>query len=200
MTEGRPTWAISGDGVTHGGYDWFFKVRDHYETYLAQDSLYPLKYIRNVYEGGYKDYEVATFDHQRGKVYSSKGAFSTGGSRFQDVLSAIYYLRCYDFSKARTGQRIYLKFYLDKQVYETRITFAGRETISTDLGTFRAVKLKPQVLVDRVFPDEDAMTIWATDDANLIPLRIQTELAVGSLKADITRMNGYRHPLLSKLK
>jgi hypothetical protein len=37
-------------------------------------------------------------------------------------------------------------------------------------------------------------------DQNLIPLRIKTELMVGSLKADITAISGERHFLSSKLR
>ncbi len=198
--DGRPTYKISGDGETNSGYDWFFKVRDHYETYIDQDSMKPLKHVRNVNEGGYKDYEVASFDHVRSKVYSSKGLFNVSDGNFQDVLSAIYYLRNVDFSKAKTGDKLSIKFYLDKNIYESQVQFDGRETITTDLGKFRTIRLKPQLIVDRVFPDEDAMTIWATDDANLIPLRIQSNLAVGSLKADITKIHYYRNPLTSKVK
>lgn len=197
--DGRPTYKISGDGVTNSGYDWFFRVHDHYETYLDQDSMKPLKHVRKVSEGGYKDYEVASFDHARSKVYSSKGLFQVSDGNFQDVLSAIYYLRNVDFSKAKKGDKLPIKFYLDKVIYESQVQFDGRETITTDLGKFRTIRLKPQLIVDRVFPDEDAMTIWATDDANLIPLRIQSNLAVGSLKADITKIHSYRNPLTSKV-
>lgn len=80
------------------------------------------------------------------------------------------------------------------------VTFAGREKITTDIGTFNTIVLKPKVVVDRVFPNEDAMTIWATDDENLIPLRVKTDLMVGSLKADITKLSGNKNPLTSKLK
>lgn len=200
IIDGVATWQIVGEGNTHSGYDWFFKVRDRYESYIEQDSLKPIKYIRKVQEGGYKDYEVAKFDHSKGKIYSSKGIVETKDHAFQDVLSSIYYLRNIDFSKMKKGEKIYINFYLDKILYSSMITFAGRETITTDIGTFNSIVLKPKVLVDRVFPNEDAMTIWASDDLNLIPLRIKTELMVGSLKADITKIIGNKNPMTAKLK
>lgn len=200
VIDGVNTWHIVGEGKTLSGYDWFFKVRDHYESFISQDSMKPLKYIRKVEEGEYKDYEVAKFDHKKGRIYSSKGLVETPDRMFQDVLSAIYYLRNVDFSKMKKGDKIYIKFYLDKVLYSSMVSYGGKEWIQTDLGTFSTIILKPKVVVDRVFPNEDAMTIWATDDGNLIPLRIKSELMVGSLKADITSMKGLKNPLTSKRK
>ena len=38
-------------------YDKFYKVRDKYESYIDTTTMQPYKFIRNVYEGGYKTYE-----------------------------------------------------------------------------------------------------------------------------------------------
>lgn len=195
----RNTWKIKGSGNTNSGYDWFFKVRDTYESFIDCQSLLPVQYVRNVQEGGYKDVEVATFKQQEGKIYSSKGTISTPFHSFQDVLSSIYYLRNVDFSKLKKGDVLKLNFYLDKLVYETYIRYDGLETIQTDLGKFRAIKLKPKVLVDRVFPKEDAMTIWASDDWNHIPLKVQSELKIGSLKADLTQASGLRYEMKARI-
>ena len=53
--------------------DVFFKVRDRYETYVNQDGL-PVKFIRNINEGGYKKHKQLYFDHnsQRVKVVDYK--------------------------------------------------------------------------------------------------------------------------------
>src|SRR4030081_2088236 len=48
---------IVGEGKTFSFYDNFFKVRDKYESYIDTLTLQPYKFIRNVYEGGYKKYE-----------------------------------------------------------------------------------------------------------------------------------------------
>ena len=53
---------IIGDGKTYPSYDWIFKVRDRYETYLDVNELVPLKFIRNVNEGGYKIYNHIVFN------------------------------------------------------------------------------------------------------------------------------------------
>ena len=43
-----------GLGKSTGAFDWFFKVRDRYESYIDQEALVPMAFIRRVDEGGYK--------------------------------------------------------------------------------------------------------------------------------------------------
>ncbi|MDB0055403.1 DUF3108 domain-containing protein, partial [Bacteroidia bacterium] len=50
----------------------------------------------------------------------------------------------------------------------------------------------------RVFKDEDDMTIWVSADANKIPVRIQANIYVGSVKVDITSTKGLKNPFSSK--
>ena len=59
----KPVYHIVGTGVTNSKYDWIFKVRDRYETFIDTSNLLPYKFIRNVDEGGYKKYENISFNH-----------------------------------------------------------------------------------------------------------------------------------------
>src|SRR5687768_13673398 len=69
---GKPVYHITGDGKTYSFYDNFFKVRDKYESFIDTATLQPLKFIRNVYEGGYKKYE----DRKSTRLNSSHGYIS----------------------------------------------------------------------------------------------------------------------------
>ncbi|MBL0340245.1 MAG: DUF3108 domain-containing protein [Bacteroidetes bacterium] len=61
----RKSYHIVGLGTTKGAFDWFFKVRDRYETYLDFESLMPWVFIRRVDEGGYIINQNVTFNHQK---------------------------------------------------------------------------------------------------------------------------------------
>src|SRR5688572_30490242 len=56
MLNNRPVYHIAGEGNTNSSYDWIYKVRDRYETYIDTATMQALKFIRNVNEGGYKKY------------------------------------------------------------------------------------------------------------------------------------------------
>src|ERR1051325_793668 len=58
----RPVYHIVGDGKTNSSYDWIYKVRDKYETYIDTATMRPLKFIRNISEGGYKKYQTVSFN------------------------------------------------------------------------------------------------------------------------------------------
>ena len=68
------------------------------------------------------------------------------------------------------------------------------------LVKLKCIKLVPKLVVDRVFKNEDDMTVWITDDKNKIPVRVKAKIAVGSLKVDLTSYSNLRHPFSSKVK
>ncbi|MCH7974910.1 MAG: DUF3108 domain-containing protein [Bacteroidetes bacterium] len=44
------------------------------------------------------------------------------------------------------------------------------------------------------------MVVWVTDDRNTIPIRVETPIIVGSIKADLISYSGLRGELTSKIK
>ena len=53
------------------------------------------------------------------------------------------------------------------------------------MGTFRCIKFRPMLVEGRVFKDNEDMTVWVSDDPNRIPVRVQTDILVGSIKMDL---------------
>jgi hypothetical protein len=49
-------------------------------------------------------------------------------------------------------------------------------------------------MAGRVFKEEESLTLWVSKDKNKVPLRIQADLAVGSLRADLEAYKGLKHP------
>src|SRR5437870_3711228 len=47
----KPVFHIVGEGNTNSSYDWIYKVRDKYETYIDTNTMQALKFVRNVNEG-----------------------------------------------------------------------------------------------------------------------------------------------------
>lgn len=185
---------LVGEGVTNARYDWIFKVRDRYESYYDAGNQRPVKFIRNVHEGDYKKYEEVTFDHGNRVAVSNKGIVKVP-HQVQDVISSLYYARNLDFSQLKPGDKLPFNMYLDNEVYSMYIRFMGREKIKTRYGTFRAIKLKPLLLKGQTFNGGEDMTIWVTDDANRLPVRIESPISVGSVKVDLMQYRNLKHPL-----
>lgn len=190
--KGREVFHVIGKGKSASSFDWFFKVRDEYHSFIDVNALAPLKYTKDQHEGSFNDKDEASFDHEKKAVASTKGTL-TMPEYTQDVISLLYYARSLNVKDAPIGTSFPITFYLDKAITTISLKIIGRENISTDLGKFKAIKIRPQVIADRVFKDQDAMTLWVTDDANLLPLRIQADLSVGSIKADIIRYSNLKN-------
>jgi len=194
----RPVYHVIGEGHSNSKYDWIFKVRDRYETYFDTANLKPLKFIRNVDEGGYKKLENVTFNQQNNTATTLSGVFKVPNC-VQDVLSSIYYARNIDFNKYNVNDKIPFTMFLDNQVYNLYIRYMGKETIKTRYGKFRAIRFKPLLVKGTMFEGGEKMEVWVSDDGNHIPLRIESPIVVGSVKVDMMQYRNLRYPLSSKI-
>ena len=195
----RPVYHITGEGKTNSSYDWIYRVRDKYETYIDTATMQPLKFVRNVNEGGYKKYQNITFNKTANTAVATDGVFKVPAC-VQDVVSSMYYARNIDFSKLRPEDKIPFSMFLDNEVFNMYIRYMGREEIKTKYGKFNALKIKPLLLKGQIFEGGENMTVWVTDDANHIPVRVESPLVVGKVKIDMMSYNNLRHPLTSLIK
>ena len=190
----RPVYHVVADGKTNPSYDWIYRVRDRYETYMDTTSLLPQKFIRNIDEGGYKKYENVTFNHTAGTAVTTNGVFKIPVC-IQDVISSVYYARNIDFNRYRPGDKILFNMFLDNEVYNMYIRYLGKEEVKTRYGKFNAIKFKPLLLKGTIFEGGEKMTVWVTDDSNHIPVRIESPIVVGSVKVDMMGYKNLRYPL-----
>lgn len=197
--DGKAAFQLLGTGATYSSYDWIFKVRDRYESFVDAETLMPLKFVRNVSEGGYKFTNNVVFNRSKNVAYSNNKTF-TVPSCVQDVLSAIYYARNIDFARYKPGDKIPFSMFLDDQVYDLYIRYHGKQKITTKYGTFNALKISPLLIKGTIFEGGEKMMIWVSDDANHIPLRIDSPILVGSIKVDMMGYSNLKHPLTSLIK
>lgn len=196
---GKDCFHVVGKGWTTGMVSWFFKVEDQYESYFDSKSGQPYKFIRKVDEGGYtKDIEIA-FDHEEKQalVYDKKNDNKKTipiEQNVQDMVSAYYFLRNnYNIDDVKVGESIEMNMFFDEENYVFKLKFLGEEIIKTEFGKVKTLKFRPYVLAGRVFKEEESLTLWVTADKNKIPLKIQADLAVGSLRADLDAFKGLKH-------
>ena len=194
----EPVYHLVGEGTSNSRYDWIFKVRDKYESYIDTNNLQPIKFIRNVNEGGYKINENVSFNRQANTATSEKGTVKVPNC-IQDVLSAIYYARNINFEKYKPEDRIPFTMFLDNEIFNLYIKYLGKETIKTRFGKFRAIKFKPLLVKGTLFEGGEKMTVWVSDDANHVPLRIESPIVVGSVKVDMMGYKNLRYPFSSMI-
>ncbi|RYY56714.1 MAG: DUF3108 domain-containing protein [Chitinophagaceae bacterium] len=196
---GRPVFHIVGEGKTNSSYDILYKVRDKYESYIDTSTMQTLKFVRNVNEGGHKIYQNVSFNKTANTAVTTDGVFKVPAC-VQDVVSAVFYARNIDFSKLRVNDKITFSMFLDNEIFNMYIRYLGKETIKTRFGKFNAIKFKPLLIKGTIFEGGENMTVWVSDDANHVPVRIESPIAVGKVKIDLMGYENLRHPITSLVK
>lgn len=192
---GRKAWRMVGKGRTLGAFNWFFKVRDHYETYVDKEGVFPQRFIRDVNEGGYTINQDYKFHQEKRAVTTQKGdTFATPAS-VQDMISAYFYARTLDYSKAKKGDIFTFNIFMDDELFPMQIRYMGKETINVRAGKFRCMRFQPVVQEGRVFKDDEDLSVWITDDANKIPILVKSDLLVGSIKMEVVEFENVANPL-----
>ena len=197
--KGALCFRFHGEGRSAKSFDWFYKVRDYFDSYCDAKGIFPYYYIREVNEGDFHYYDRVEFDHVNGRIKGKQGIFKAPPYT-QDMLSAFYYARCLDLKYTRPGDIFHIKVFLDDDVYDLGMKILGRDTINTKFGKMACIKIAPLLVAGRVFKGKEDMIVWVTDDKNKIPVRIESPVIVGRIYAEIVKIKGLKYPLDAKIK
>jgi hypothetical protein len=199
---GKKVFHTKGSGWTSGMIKWFFQVDDKYESYFDKDTVKPYLFKRKIDEGGYKKHRITSFNHVSNKAYIQDFTLQKDTSvaffNVQDMLSSFYYLRNKDVKSMKKGEEIAIDMFMDSQVYPFKLRFLGREILNTKFGKVKTMIFRPLVQSGRVFKAQESVTLWITDDANKIPIKMKADLSVGSLRAELEHYKGLANPFVKK--
>ncbi len=190
--QGIPCYHFISKGWSLKQYDWFFKVRDRFESIASKDSLKPYWFVRDTYEGGNVVYNRYNFDYTNKSlsIFSYTSERSAKQQTFPlktntfDVLSAIYYCRTLDFDNLVKDQKIPLTMAIDNEVFNLYIRYQGKETITLhNAGTYSTYKFSVMLVKGTIFKGGEDLLVWVTDDDKRIPVLVEAKILVGSVKA-----------------
>ncbi len=199
---GSPHLYVKGVGRSTGTVRALFKVDDLYESYISLDTGLPSFYVRNVKEGGYSQHLQAKFNHKTQSLILTDKKNPSNRPRqiqtpkgIQDMLSAFYHLRGLDSLELRPGRTIKMNVWIDDNLFPFRLRVDKVETLQTKFGKISAIRITPMVMSGRVFKAREGVTMWVSNDKNHVPLLLQAELAVGSLKASLENYSHVKYKM-----
>lgn len=200
----RPCYRATVTGRTTGSFDYFLRIRDTWRSYIDTTSILPQRFFRNIEERNYRKNENVDFDHfkdvasveshKRDKNKVKKGTFKTPNN-VQDIVSGFYFLRTLNYDSRRVGEVIKVQGFFDEEVFNLDVIYKGRETVETKAGVIRAIRLVPKLPDNKLFRGENAVSVYLSDDRNKIPVLIQAELVLGTVKVDMYKYQGLRNRL-----
>lgn len=202
VVRGDTTYYVKVVGKTKGSFNWFFKITDVYQTFIDVNHLVPRYFTKRIKEGDFEDSRDVNFYHEKQKaIWVNNKNKDTDTVKIkkqvQDLISAIYYARTFSVDTMKINDPIYIDFFLDEEVFQTKLIYLGKETIKTSIGKVRCLKFKPSVLTGAVFKDEDKLVVYISDDKNHLPILAESEVMVGKVKIELISYSGLRNKFSS---
>lgn len=195
-------------GRSLDSWDWFLKVRDFYEAYSVTDNLNPVFSQRKILEGTKVIYNKYKFDYKKSRIYADLYYSDSGTiidtlilkSQTFDPLTAIYYARSVDFSNAVVNQKYPFNIVIDEKVYDLYIRYLGKETISDrNDNKYKCIKFSAKMVEGTIFSGGEDIIVWVSDDKNKVPVLVEANIIVGSIKAYIQKTENLKYPFDSKV-
>lgn len=199
----QPAYLLKSEGSTYSNYDWFYKVRDTFESVINPKNVTPYLFTRDTYEGGYKVDNHYKFNYNENNIIS-KTENNKKGLKIDtlknstctfDILSAIYACRTINFSNYIKNDTIPLTMIIDGEIFHLYLRYLGEENIvNRDYRKFNCNKFSLMLVEGTVFSGGEDMYIWVTNDKNQIPVLIEAKIIVGSAKAMVNEIKGTKWP------
>lgn len=182
----------------NGFFESVYPVQDTIYTRVGAQSLLPDVFTKTLNEGSYHQKSSIRFDRVGNKAALSDTVFNDDKKRsvkrsFDStlvleggehcVMSAFYLVRTMDL---KPGQTTYFSAVSGKKRYPLKVICHRREKISTVLGDRDCLVVEPMLDGDGIFKSKGRLTIWLTNDDKRIPVKMKTEITLGSVVAELT--------------
>jgi hypothetical protein len=181
--------------------DLLYRMRDYFSENFQRESFQPADIYILQHEKKRRDEWRVAFDHGAHLVTSVKrnahGRIWTrhfsGGDPWGPFSGAMMALS----QPLRAGQSYTFDVFSGGNRYVFAFTVVKRERITTALGTFDTLRIEPSVLwlSEGSFRSQAReTTVWVTDDARHLPVRIACAVFIGEVVADLVKVTNAPAP------
>ena len=204
---GKEVWHSKLLARTTGIADAFYKVLDIYESFINPSTELPVKSIRNIHEGRYRNFNEVLFDHKTRADSAILTSDLTGihiaPPGIHDILSCFYFFRNHILpvdSNLIPGGLTTITTWFTDELYPIRLRYIGTEVVKTKVGRIKCYKFNPVTEKGRLFKTEEDVSFWFSSDKNFIPVKIRFNIFVGAFNVEMTSFAGLVYPLETKKK
>lgn len=204
----QPAFAFKAKAISHPKYDFIYRVRDNFQAHTLKEDLSPIWFNRELKHRKKSSVHDYRFSHNQNKVYTQVKRFKSESFKdtlelkkgVHDILSAAYYARELDFSNRKIDEQIPFKLIIDNEHSESYLRYLGKEVVKTrKKRKFRCIKFSAYLIKGDFFKGGESMTIWVTDDANRIPIQVETDVLIGSVKAIFVDAENLKNPIEAEI-
>ncbi len=169
-----------------------YKVEDEYTSTFSSRRFCSLGIQKTIHEGDRHREVDVQFDPQRRLGFLQErdieGSTPPRQEQFpvpecvHDILSAFYYVRslplavgeAFDFSLNDGGRTI-----------SVRLEVQAIEEVETEVGTFEAFRVEPDVFSGQLFQQNGRMFVWFSTDERRTPVQLRAQIGIGTIVASL---------------
>jgi hypothetical protein len=204
---GKVDIAFSGDSSDCGAYvicnarstglvNFVKDVHYRFDACLDTTTGYASQSSRKIKEGNYHDYDEVYYDRSTRSdstivITEDKDTLIVPKDVYDILVAFFQFRKNFIHPSLEPGNMIRIKTFFVDEEWDLNIKYAGKETIKTQLGKAKCYKFLPETEVGRYFKTKEDLTLWVTANKNLIPVKIDAKMKVGTFSADIV---SYRKP------
>lgn len=170
-----------------------YPVLDTIQSLVNIQTGMPFQFRKLQHEGAYSAEIKIQFDWPR------KAASVTGAAKGQskpdtaitlegteyDLLSSLLHVRSGDLVPGKSN---FLAMVDNRKRFASvEVICHRRETIETESGKVATLVVEPKIHGDALFASKGKLTIWMTDDSLHVPVRMESKIALGTIKAEMVR-------------
>lgn len=195
--DGKQAIVITSRVASAGAFRWIKVVEDNLTTTIDMDTGLPLTHVADTQFGEKRYHADNTFDGAQVDLDWNKGDRNQRHTHydFRDVVAhdahtAMASMRTWEGADGEV-RRLYLVG--GRRIWQTDVTWAGRETIATSMGNQATVRLEgvstrvtPRLKVQDAKKPPRTFTVWMTDDGDRAPVRVVAHTELGDVVIELT--------------
>lgn len=204
-----PAYSFTAKANSLKTFDWFFKVRDNFQSLVTFEKFRPVWFNQNTSEGGWEVRQTYAFNSSGNKFFHKanighrkpiQDSVAIPACTF-DILSAIFYCRNIPFDHYKVKDKITVNTLIDGKLYPIQFLFLGKEIIPSlhDKEKYSCYKVEVMAIESNNFKEGQKINVWFTDDDNHLPILIEAKVVVGSVKAYLDSFVGLKNPVKSRI-
>jgi hypothetical protein len=197
VDQGKPLYQIDAQ-VDSLNFGFFFRMNNRFKSIMDAETCAPARYVREIDQDGFlikkkKYVETATFDVERQRVVVER----KGGPERKEIQlpSDTYdplsmFARCYLKEVFHPDRHIHMSVFDGMKVRQL-VFHSERERVASDLlGEVEAVRLESTTPFSSFGEKEGTIRIWYTADERRIPVAMELDLPISSVRFDLTGIEG----------
>ncbi|MBD3167580.1 DUF3108 domain-containing protein [bacterium] len=185
-TTSQPAFHFRSRVRSTSGIDLVYKVRDVVQSWFDMDSLYSVRFEKDIREGSFRSRKYLDYNHHTQWASISNEFGPKGVTAIEqwthNIISALYWVRTQPLEKGK-DLRIPLHD-IDKQ-YPMVVRVYGRETVEVPAGRYECWKVEPMVESEGLFKQAGRLWVWLSDDEHRIPVKMNSKIPVGVIEGKL---------------